>query len=100
MNSAMGKTHSVSIGIPCYNESQNITHLLESIRNQRFKHGCRIKEVIISDDSSDDTPTLIRRHFDKTNPHYSLKLFHHKVRRGEASALNEIMMEADGDFLV
>lgn len=96
----MGKTHSISIGIPCYNEAQNITHLLESIRHQRFENGCRIKEVIISDDSSDETPELIRRHFDETNPPYDLKLFHREVRNGETSALNEIMKEADGDFLV
>ncbi len=100
LNPAMGRLHNVSIGIPTFNESQNITHLLDSIRNQRLKNGCRIKEIIVSDDSSDNTSTLIRRHFDETNPPYDLKMFHHDVRNGEAFALNEIMMEADGDFLV
>ena len=91
---------SISIGIPCFNESQNISHLLESIKHQKIQEGCQISEVIISDDSSDNTPTLIRRHFKNNNLPYDLRIFHHNERRGEASALNEIMMAARGDFLV
>jgi len=96
----MSKTTNISIGIPCFNESQNILHLLESIKHQKIEEGCQISEVIISDDSSDNTATLICRHFKKNNPPYALKIFHHNERRGESSALNEIMMAAKGDFLV
>lgn len=91
---------SISIGIPSFNESQNILYLLESIKHQKIKDGCKILEVIISDDSSDNTPALIRNHFKNNDLPYTLKFFHHNERRGEALALNEIMMAAKGDFLV
>lgn len=96
----VNNTTSVSIGIPCFNESQNIPHILESIKHQKIKDGCHISEVIISDDSSDNTSALIRNHFKNNDLPYTLKLFHHNERRGEALALNEIMMAAKGDFLV
>ncbi|MEW6603308.1 MAG: glycosyltransferase family 2 protein [Thermoproteota archaeon] len=84
----------VTVGIPAYNEEQNIVNLLRSLEGQRLM----ISEVIVSDDSSDGTPDLVRdfaRH-----SQLGITLFHHDVRRGAAAAWNEIFQKAAGDVIV
>ena len=46
----------ITVGIPSYNERQNISNLLQAIEEQHTQ----IFEVLISDDSSDNTPSLVR----------------------------------------
>jgi cellulose synthase/poly-beta-1,6-N-acetylglucosamine synthase-like glycosyltransferase len=82
----------VTIGIPSYNEEGNITNLLKSIFSSNIDKNL-IKEVIISDDSTDSTPQLIQN-FKERNPSLNVKLYHHDVRRGTAAAWNEIFKEA------
>jgi glycosyltransferase involved in cell wall biosynthesis len=86
--------HSITVGIPSYNEEQNIFNLLQSLDGQHSL----ISEVIVSDDSSDGTPGLVsdfaRRSLLK------IKLFHHDVRRGAAAAWNEIFRQATGEIIV
>ena len=85
----------VTIGIPSYNEGQNITNLLQSLQAQ----DAQIFEVIISDDSSDNTPDLVRD-FAECSSSLNIKLFHHNARRGAWAAWNEIFQEATGDTIV
>ncbi|MGB0027432.1 MAG: glycosyltransferase [Nitrososphaeraceae archaeon] len=82
----------VTIGIPSYNEEGNITNLLKSIFSSNIDK-ILIKEVIISDDSTDSTPQLIQN-FKERNPSLNVKLHHHDIRRGTAAAWNEIFKEA------
>ena len=89
----------ISIGIICYNEEKNIIALLNSIKSQNIPAPFLLKEIVISDDSSDDTPDLIRD-FIKANPNISIRLFHSETRRGAASGWNEIFRESSGDILV
>ena len=49
----------ITIGIPSYNEEKNIKNLLQSIIDQYNKFYI-LKEIIISDDSNDKTPDIIR----------------------------------------
>jgi glycosyltransferase involved in cell wall biosynthesis len=84
----------VTIGIPSYNEGQNITNLLLSLEAQ----DARIFEVIISDDSSDQTPDLVRDFAQHSS--LNIRLFHHNGRRGAAAAWNQIFQEAAGDIIV
>ena len=84
----------ITVGIPSYNEKQNIANLLQAIEEQHTQ----IFEVLISDDSSDNTPSLVRDF-----AHHSLldiQLFHHDTRRGAAAAWNEIIQRAAGDIIV
>jgi glycosyltransferase involved in cell wall biosynthesis len=84
----------VTVGIPSYNEERNIASLLQSLEGQRSL----ISEVIVSDDSSDSTPDLVRD-FARRSP-LGITLFHHDARRGAAAAWNEIFQKAAGDAIV
>src|SRR5918998_1062846 len=84
----------ITIGIPSYNERQNIVNLLRAIEEQHIP----IFEVLISDDSSDDTPNLVRN-FAK-HSFLDIHIFHHDTRRGAAAAWNEILQKAEGDVVV
>jgi glycosyltransferase involved in cell wall biosynthesis len=84
----------VTIGIPAYNEGQNIANLLRSLEEQHTQ----IFEVVISDDSSDNTPNVV--HNFAQNSLLDIKLFHHDTRRGAASAWNQIFQKANGDTIV
>ncbi len=86
--------HRVTVGIPAYNEEQNIVNLFRSLEEQ----SSLISEVIVSDDSSDGTPGLVR----DFAQHSQLKitLLHHDARRGAAAAWNEIFQRASGDVIV
>lgn len=90
--------NSLSIGIISYNEEKNITNLLNSIKSQ-YLGKFSLKEIIISDDSDDDTPFLIKE-FIKNNSQFLIRLFHHDERRGASAGWNEIFREAKGDYLV
>lgn len=84
----------VTIGIPAYNEGQNIANLLRSLEEQHTQ----IFEVVISDDSSDNTPNVV--HNFAQNSLLDIKLFHHDTRRGAAAAWNQIFQKATGDTIV
>jgi glycosyltransferase involved in cell wall biosynthesis len=84
----------VTVGIPTYNEGQNITNHLRSLEEQHTQ----IFEVIISDDSSDNTPCLV--HNFAQHSLLDIKLFHHDTRRGAAAAWNQIFQKATGDIIV
>ena len=84
----------VTIGIPTYNEGQNIVNLLRSLEAQDIQ----IFEVIISDDSSDNTPDLV--HDFAQHSMLNIRLFHHNARKGAAAAWNQIFQEATGDTIV
>jgi cellulose synthase/poly-beta-1,6-N-acetylglucosamine synthase-like glycosyltransferase len=114
----------VSIGIPSFNEEDNISRLLHSIvrlnksslqpghpnsskEDSRAMNGnnillstnFKITEVIISDDSSDNTSRIVKE-IAAANPSLSIRLLHHETRRGVSAAWNEIFREATGDIIV
>jgi cellulose synthase/poly-beta-1,6-N-acetylglucosamine synthase-like glycosyltransferase len=121
------KQRTVSIGIPSFNEGDNISRLLRSIvklNNLSLQHGhqnndysserdggavngnnilvstdFKITEVIVSDDSSDNTSRIVED-IAAENPSLSIKLLHHDTRRGVAAAWNEIFREAKGEITV
>jgi glycosyltransferase involved in cell wall biosynthesis len=84
----------VTVGIPAYNEEQNIANLLRSLEERRSL----VSEVIVSDDSSDGTPGLVRD-IAQRSP-LTIRLFHHDARRGAAAAWNEIFRKATGDVIL
>jgi cellulose synthase/poly-beta-1,6-N-acetylglucosamine synthase-like glycosyltransferase len=111
----------VTVGIPSYNEEMNISNLLRSIielnkldnqpepttndhsyeKNNRMiaAKDFTICEIIISDDSSDNTYRLVEA-LAAENPSLNIKLLHHENRRGVPAAWNEIFKEAIGEIIV
>jgi cellulose synthase/poly-beta-1,6-N-acetylglucosamine synthase-like glycosyltransferase len=114
----------VSIGIPSFNEEDNISRLLHSIvklnnsslqlghqNNSKEDSGAmnrnnillstdfKITEVIISDDSSDSTSRIVEE-IAAANPSLNIRLLHHETRRGVSAAWNEIFREARGEIIV
>ena len=117
----------VTVGIPSFNEEVNISSLLDSIvklnkspirsgnqandvstnannkvmnqNNILVSTGFKITEVIISDDSSDDTSRIVKE-IAAANPSLSIRLLHHETRRGVSAAWNEIFREASGEIIV
>ena len=86
--------HRVTVGIPAYNEERNIVNLLQALAVQSLE----ISEVIISDDSSDKTATLVHDFAEKSS--FNITLLHHETRMGAAAAWNEILHNATGDIIV
>jgi cellulose synthase/poly-beta-1,6-N-acetylglucosamine synthase-like glycosyltransferase len=115
----------ITVGIPSFNEEFNISRLLHSIielnklgsneldnqNNSEYRNDdslaaetrrektVEITEVIISDDSSDDTCRIVDE-IAAQNPSLNVKLIHHDCRRGVSAAWNEIFGSATGDVIV
>lgn len=88
---------SVTIGIPAFNEEANIVHLLNAIVRQKKKTFKLEKVLIISDGSTDRTVNkilLLKKRFPL------ISLISRKVRKGIATAQNEIVTRAKSDILV
>ncbi|MBV9178162.1 MAG: glycosyltransferase [Nitrososphaeraceae archaeon] len=87
----------VTIGIPTFNEGQNILNLLRALETD-IPRDYLISEIIISDDSSDDTPEKVYGFL--TSSSLNIKFIHHNGRRGAAAAWNEIFERSMGDIIV
>ena len=94
------KGKSISIGIPSYNEGENLIRILKQIERDKRKYNLNIIEVIISDDSDDETPILMRQHLEKIKYPFDVRYIHHRKRRGQAGAWNEIFRESVGDIII
>ncbi len=89
------KKLTVTIGIPAYNEEQNIGHLLLSILRQKTKDIILKEILVISDGSTDVTASIVSSFTDKR-----IHFIHHSNRKGKTSIDNEIVSLADSDILV
>lgn len=89
----------VSVCIPSYNEGMALIHLLEGLGYQRLSPNVQIEEAIISDDSHDDTPELIRSYLLRARS-FPIEFYHHDERRGVAEAWNELLRKAKGDVVI
>ncbi|MEM2649816.1 MAG: glycosyltransferase, partial [Candidatus Nitrosocaldus sp.] len=69
----------ISIGIASYNEQDSILALLKALEMQHL-NGHEIAEVIVSDDSSDATPDIVKDFSSKSM--LNIVLLHHDERRG------------------
>lgn len=87
----------VSIGIPSYNEESNIKTILESVICSNL-NSIYISEIIISDDSTDDTPNIVKQFI--KNHSKKIIFVHNRKRRGAANAWNDIIQNATGQIIV
>ena len=87
----------MTIGIPTFNEEQNIHTLLRCLETDTSNNQF-VSEIIISDDSSDNTPKIIDEFM--KNSSMRIRFIHHDERRGAAIAWNEIFEESTGDIII
>ncbi len=95
------KKMEVSIGIPAYNEENNIVNLLNALLNQKL-NTVRIKEIIVvSDGSTDSTVKKVRLFIRKNKKAKKIvRLISYKNRRGKWFAINRFLKAAKSEFLV
>jgi len=87
----------VTVGIPSYNEQSNIKTILESLIYSNL-NSINLSEIIISDDSTDDTPNIVNQFM--KNHSKKIIFLHNDKRKGAASAWNDIIQNANGEIIV
>lgn len=91
------KKTSLTIGIPAYNEEQNIENLLKSLLAQKVS-GFEIKKILVISDGSEDSTAEKVRQFAKRHPIVSLE--DEKERKGKAARLNQLFRTARSKIVV
>lgn len=87
----------VSIGIPVFNEKQNIGYLIESFYSQK-QISWKLKHVIIvCDGSTDESPRIIQHMKDKFG---NIIQVCHTKQKGKSQRLNEIYKLNTADYLL
>lgn len=84
-----------TIGIPAYNEAENIYKLLQAILAQQLGPFKLEKIIILSDASTDDTVKQIHRCTDSR-----IKLIVGRVRQGQAKRQNQIFTQCSTPIVV
>lgn len=91
----MKKNTTVTIGIPAYNEEQNIKILLNELLRQKLSSAEIINIIVVSDASNDMTVYFVNSINDKR-----IKVIIHKKRVGKSQSINEIINLTKEDVLV
>ena len=90
-----GRLPTVSIGIPAYNEDQNIKYLLGDILSQ--SSSCyQLKEIIVLSDGSTDNTNKDVKAFEARG----VTLLAHSLRQGLATTENDLFSAASGDICI
>src|SRR3989337_1433871 len=85
----------IIIGIPAFNEEDNLGKLLRGLKMQRVKKGQITKVIVASDGSIDKTVDIV-----KTFKYSKVILIEGKKRRGKAYRQNQIIKLCNSDILV
>lgn len=86
----------VSVGIPAFNEEENIASLLKSLLKQ--KGNFILKEVLVVNDGSTDNTVNQFNNVSRKNKIF--KLLNDGKREGKPSRLNQIFSKSNSDILV
>jgi cellulose synthase/poly-beta-1,6-N-acetylglucosamine synthase-like glycosyltransferase len=86
----------VSIGIPAYNEENNIGQLLDSIERQRTQEVVIGEIIVVSSGSTDRTAEIVKAKYRNDK----VFLFVESEREGKVSAINLFMRAAVNDICV
>jgi glycosyltransferase involved in cell wall biosynthesis len=85
----------LSIVIPCFNEKQTISRLLDRVCSARLPNGMERELVVVDDCSTDGTADILRG-----NTNTSVKVFFHEKNQGKGAALRTGFSHASGDVVV
>ncbi len=87
--------HTVTIGIPAFNEEANIGHLISDLLRQSQSGFKLVRIIVASDGSNDKTVQIARAIKDKR-----ILVINNKIRQGIAFRLNQICQKSSSDILV
>lgn len=85
----------VSIGIPVYNEEDNIEKIIKSILNQNDFNF--LEAIFVLSGCNDKSEEMVRKFMQKDN---RIKLEIQKKREGKASAINLLLKKIQGDIVI
>lgn len=91
----MLKTPLVSFVVTSYNYEKYILRTLESIKNQSYTNF----EIIVVDDCSNDNSCQIVENFIADNQDLRITLIKQEINRGQLSAMQRGLKEAQGQFI-
>ena len=89
------KKPTITIGIPAYNEKQNIGHLLNSLISQNTSSGDLSKILVVSDASTDKTVEIVKSFSDPR-----IEIIQKEKREGAYKAQNMIVELTNSDILI
>lgn len=78
------KLHSLSVFYPCFNEAQNIPHLIEEAKDFLPSIAKKFEVIIVNDGSSDNTKAVFKQ---LAKQHNWLKMVSHQKNKGYGGAL-------------
>lgn len=87
----------VTVGIPVYNEENNIANLIESILKQDDSTYILDHIVVISDNSTDSTNDLVQK---LSSKYPQISLIAHTDRKGKCQRLNDLFQSNTSEVLV
>lgn len=93
----MPKAKKLSIIVPCYNEEQTITKILDEVL--AVKLGSTKKEIIIVDDGSKDKTRSIIKRYSAKHPK-TISYHFQKQNAGKGAALKKGILKSTGDVVV
>ena len=88
----------ITVGIPTFNEENNILKFFESLKEQNL-YSNTIEKILFVDDSEDNTPQLIEK-IKMENPELNIELIHNDKRMGASNAWNTIIKRSVGDIII
>ena len=89
----------VTLGIPCFNEAQNISNILDALVAQKGNDEIKIVQIIVlNDGSTDGTETIVNKWARRDR---RIQLFHQSSssRQGKSAAVNEILAHSRGKIV-
>lgn len=89
------RKHTVTIGIPAFNEQVNLLNLLNDLRSQKQINLKIAKIIVACDGSGDKTVETVRKQ--RSLP---IQVINGKFRIGKPARLNEIIKKTNSDILV
>lgn len=96
--STTGEKCKVTVGVTCYNNGDNIGHLIADLQRQVFKTGGGATEIIVvASGCTDNTVSEVR---ERSARDKRIRLIVEQHRNGKPSAINKILRAMAGDILV
>lgn len=89
------RVRTVTVGIPAFNEEDNIGYLLEQLLSQKTTK-VRIEKIIISSDGSSDNTVKIARSFNDNR----ILVLNNRSRKGQSVRQNQVISLAKSDYLL
>lgn len=88
----------ISILIPCYNEENTILRIIRKVTDTNLNYKVQ-KEIIIINDGSTDSTSLIIEEISKMFPE-NLKIIHNKNNQGKGVSIANGIKEASGEIVI